>query len=122
MAKILVIDDSPFIRNMWRRYLEAAGFEVEDFLPSSVSELMERIKQSPPDLVLSDFNMPVVNGQNIARGVRETSPKTPVIILTANQDEARDAILQSIGVSKIIYKPIQEQDLVAAVNNILALK
>ena len=86
MLKILVIDDSVLMRRVVRDHLEKEGFAVEEFLPASVLELMERVKTSPPDLVLSDFNMPYVDGLEVARNVRRVNPNIPVIILTANRD------------------------------------
>lgn len=121
MVKILVIDDSALMRNICRDHLEAAGFEVEDFLPESVNDLAERIKVSPPDLVLSDYNMPIIDGQNVARTVRRANPKIPVIILTANRDAGREAFLQTLGVRKILYKPIKGEELVGVVKKILTV-
>jgi len=121
MIKILVIDDSALMRKISREYLEEAGFTVDDFLPSSVTDLAEKIKNSPPDLVLSDFNMPNVDGMNVARTVRRTNPNIPVVILTANRDAAREALLQTMGVRKILHKPINGEDLVEAVSAVLSI-
>lgn len=120
MLKILVIDDSVLMRRVVRDHLEKEGFAVEEFLPASVLELMERVKTSPPDLVLSDFNMPYVDGLEVARNVRRVNPNIPVIILTANRDVAREAKLQTVGVRKVLYKPINGEMLVDAVRRILA--
>jgi DNA-binding response OmpR family regulator len=121
MLKILIIDDSALMRKIVRDHLEEAGFSVDDFLPTSVAELIERIKTAPPDLVLSDFNMPNVDGLNVARTVRRTNSAIPVIILTANRDVARDSMLQTMGVRKILHKPISGKDLISAVEAILAV-
>ncbi len=119
MARILVIDDSKLMRSMWRAHLEEAGFEVDDFLPNSADEVIERVNRFLPDLILSDFNMPKINGYNVARAARHSNPKIIIIILTATRDNAMDAMLKSIGVRKIIYKPIRGEDLVATVTSVL---
>jgi len=119
MVKVLVIDDSVLMRKLLREHLEEAGFEVEEFLPETVADLMEQLKRGSPDLVLSDFNMPKVNGQNVARAVRHVNPKTAIIVLTANRDEARDAMLLSMGVRKVLHKPIKAEDLVGAVKQVM---
>lgn len=121
MPKILVIDDSALMRKISRQSLEEAGFEVEDFLPGSVLELMERLKTSPPDLVLSDYNMPNIDGQNVARTVRRFNPGLPVIILTANRDTAREALLGTMGVRRILHKPILGPDLALEVKEVLSI-
>ena len=120
MIKILVIDDSLLMRKVARDHLESAGFDVEDCLPETLGDLIDRLKEAAPDLVLSDFNMPHLDGTAVARTVRRTDPKIPVLILTANRDVARDAILQTIGVRRILHKPISGPDLVEAVSQVLA--
>ncbi len=119
MFRILVIDDSALMRNIARTALADEGFAVEDFLPDSIDALRERIQADPPDLVLSDFNMPLVDGLNVARTVRHANAKIPVIIMSANRDEARDAHLKAVGVRAILHKPIQGEAIVAAVAKVL---
>lgn len=119
MLKILVIDDSMLMRKIAREALEEAGFAVEEFLPGSELELMERIKTNPPNLVLSDFNMPIVDGHHVARAVRRTNAQVPVVIMTANRDTGRDTLLQTLGVRKILHKPIQGQDLADALREVI---
>ena len=120
MLKILVIDDSLLMRKVARDHLENAGFDVEDCLPETLGDLIDRLKEAAPDLVLSDFNMPHLDGTAVARTVRRTDPKIPVLILTANRDVARDAILQTLGVRRILHKPISGPDLVDVVSQVLA--
>jgi CheY-like chemotaxis protein len=121
MPKVMVIDDSALMRKVSRDHLEEADFEVEEYLPNSVAELSERLKQSQPDLVLSDYNMPKVDGQNVARTVRRCCPEIPVIILTSNRDVVRESMLQTMGVRKILHKPISSEELIEAVREVLAL-
>ena len=120
MAKILQIDDSAFMMHYSRGFLEEAGHEVQDFLPSSAMELLERIKADRPDLVLSDYNMPLVDGQTVARTLRRADPTIPVVILTANRDLSRESILRTMGVRQILHKPVKGEDLVQAVKSALA--
>ncbi len=119
MFNILVIDDSVLMRNIAREALEEEGFTVTDLLPESVEALKAQIQSAPPDLVLSDFNMPLVDGLEVARAVRQVNAKIPVIILSANRDEARDAHLKAMGVRAILSKPIKGEAIVAAVAKVL---
>lgn len=118
MIKILVIDDSILMRKMARNHLEEAGFEVDDLSPTTSSALINHLSVAPPDLVISDFNMPALNGEGVVRAVRFSNPKIPIIILTANRDAARDAKLRTMGVRKILYKPIDGKNLIDAVQQI----
>lgn len=120
MAKILVIDDSNLMRRMLRQHLEEAGFEVEDWMPLSALEVVDRIRASAPDLVLSDYQMPGVNGQTVAKMAQKADPAIPVVILTALRDPDMEAVLQRFGVRRILNKPIQGPALAEALREVLA--
>jgi DNA-binding response OmpR family regulator len=115
VARILIIDDSAFMRTYIRAALEEAGHTVDDFLPSSTVEVMARVKTFEPDLVLSDFNMPDVNGLNVARTVKRTRPQAHILILTALRDPVREAELLRIGVARVLNKPLKGGEIAAAV-------
>jgi CheY-like chemotaxis protein len=119
MAKILVIDDSSLMRRILRQHLEQGGFEVEDWLPLSAMEIQDRIKSSAPDLVLSDYQMPGVNGLTVAKMVQKANPAIPVLILTAIRDPDVDATMEKFGVRRILHKPINAESLLLAVREVL---
>ena len=119
MARILVIDDSTFQRQMVRDFLEKAGHQVEEFLPLSALEVVEKITAWPPDLVLTDFAMPHVDGLEVARLIRRARPDLPVVMLTAARDSGRDARLQTMGVRKILHKPLAGEALVKALEGLI---
>ena len=120
MTKILVIDDSALMRRILRQHLERGGFEVEDWLPLSAMEIPDRIRASAPDLVLSDYQMPGVNGLTVAKMVQKANPGIPVVILTAIRDPEVEANLHKFGVKLVLGKPIDAEPLVQAVKQVLA--
>lgn len=120
MPRVLVIDDSAFFRRTVRSYLEEAGYDVDDFLPLSELEVMERAKVWNPDLVITDFSMPHVNGQSVARMIRRHSKDVPILVLTATRDPDREARLRTLGLIHVIYKPITGPELVEQVREIKA--
>ncbi len=120
MAKILVIDDSALMRRILRHHLEQGGFEVEDWLPLSAMEIQDRINASAPDLVLSDYQMPGVNGLTVAKMVQKANPKIPVVILSAIRDAELEVTLGKFGVKRILGKPIDAESLVQAVKDVMA--
>lgn len=79
-ARILVIDDSPLVRSAMRFALEEAGFEVATAQQGSVG--MELLEAFAPEVVISDLEMPDMDGIEVVRRVREQNPVTPVLILT----------------------------------------
>lgn len=119
MARIMVIDDSPMMRDYMRRCLEKAGHEVEEWLPLSPMDIPEKLKTSTPDLVVSDYQMPGCNGASLARMFQKVNPDLPLVILTAYRDKEIDANLHKFGVKRILHKPINAELLNQAVHDIL---
>lgn len=119
LAKILVIDDSSFMRKVLRQYLEDAGFVVEDWLPLSPMEIPEHLAASTPDLVLSDYQMPGLNGLSVAKMVQRANPAIPVLILTALRDPELESNFRKFGVKQILNKPITADLLVRSVKEYL---
>ncbi len=105
------------MRNILRRFLEGAGFEVEDWLPLSPMEIPDRIQELKPDLVLSDYQMPGMNGLSVARMVQKANPEIPILILTAIRDPELEAHFRKFGVKQILSKPIEEEALVKIVKD-----
>jgi CheY-like chemotaxis protein len=115
VARILVVDDEPDLRYLLRIFLERAGHEVVVAIHGAAA--LESVQDSPPDLVVTDMMMPVMGGPELIRRLR-TDPLTAGIpILAATGDpqlaDAADAALT---------KPVLRQELVSAVNALLAQK
>jgi len=119
MTKILVIDDSSFMRKYLREAFGEAGFEVDDLLPVSPLEVMERMKACKPDLVLTDYHMPHVDGSQVARMARRADPGVPVVVLTATRDPELDQSLTNLGVRLILHKPMTFEAIVKSVQDLL---
>lgn len=119
MTKVLVIDDSSLMRVLVRDYLERAGFEVDDWLPMSIMEIAERIESSKPDLILTDFRMPGVNGLSVAQAAQRANAALPVVVLTALREPETEARLLKFGVKRILYKPINQETLVQALKELV---
>jgi len=121
VTKVLVIDDSALMRILVRDYLELAGYEVEDWLPMSVMEIPDRMAASRPDLILTDFRMPGVNGLSVAQAAQRADATVPVVVLTALRDPELETRLTKFGVKKILYKPISQEALVLALRELVPL-
>ena len=119
MVRILVIDDSPMMRDYMRRCLEKVGHVVEEWLPLSPMDIPEKLKTSNPDLILSDYQMPGCNGASLARMVQKVNPDLPVVILTAYRDQEMETNLHKFGVKRVLHKPISAEMLNQVVKDIL---
>ena len=97
MTKILVIDDDSFIRKLLRRALENKKFEVIE--ASNGLEGIEKFEKNSFDLVITDFQMPGIDGNGVAKHIRNSKRgKTPVVGISGTpwllEDNDFDAILE----------------------------
>jgi DNA-binding response OmpR family regulator len=115
MAKVLVVEDDPAILANLSRFLRLEGFEV--VAAANGAEGLRAVSKHRPDLVVSDLRMPEMDGETLLGALR-TDPlyaRLPVIFLTASADRAeRDAKLK-LGASDYLVKPLDLQELLAAV-------
>lgn len=119
MSRIVVIDDSKLMRNLLRHILEQAGHEVDTWEDVAASEIPERISRANPDLVITDYMMPGCNGLTVAKMVRKAKPGLPVVVLTATHDPSVMEALQRQEVSRILHKPLREDELLEALKQVL---
>jgi len=115
MAKILVVEDDPAILANLSRFLRLEGFEV--VTATNGAEGLRAVSKHRPDLVVSDLRMPEMDGETLLTTLRTDAlcADLPVIFLTASADRAeRDAKLK-LGASDYLVKPLDLQELLAAV-------
>jgi CheY-like chemotaxis protein len=112
MLRILVVDDEPDQRFMLRRIFERAGYEVAEAEDGRVA--LGVIRESPPDLLVTDMMMPVMTGADLIRCVRGEPALAHIPILAVSGDPhlagAADAI---------VTKPYDWHELVAIVDRLL---
>ena len=104
----LVVDDSRVVRKVARRILEANGFAVAEAADGQIA--LEACRQSLPDCVLLDWNMPVMDGLSFLRALRqEFGPNDPPVVFCTTENDMghiETAILN--GAQEYIMKPFDE--------------
>jgi len=121
MAKrVLVVDDEPAIVQTARLALEAEGWEV--VTASNGAECLLQVESDQPDLVVLDVNMPVLNGFEALRVLRQQdgTRELPVIMLTVRAADGDVLRGWSTGVDLYLTKPFSVDVLVSAVRRMLA--
>ncbi|PVV06484.1 MAG: two-component system response regulator [gamma proteobacterium symbiont of Ctena orbiculata] len=106
VVRILIVDDSSMSRKHIRRILEA--MDIENITEATDgAEAAQLINEHFFDLVISDYNMPEMNGQELIDYIRTQSgqPGLPVLMVTSESNENRLAAVQKSGVSAICDKP-----------------
>ncbi|MCU7905354.1 MAG: response regulator [Candidatus Thiodiazotropha sp. (ex Epidulcina cf. delphinae)] len=110
LLRILIVDDSNMSRNQIRRILEAMGIDNISEARNG-AEGAELVNQHYFDLVISDYNMPEMNGQELVDFIRHESgqPGLPILMVTSESNENRLAAVQKSGVSAICDKPFTSE-------------
>ena len=120
MATILVIDDDADVRAGIRRILERAGHlvvEAED------GRAAMDLSHDPPDLVITDINMPEMDGIEVILSLAEDEEEIPIIAVSGGGKLPKELLLSSadaLGAVRSLAKPFEMTDLVAAVDAALA--
>jgi CheY-like chemotaxis protein len=128
MAKILVVDDSTVHRKLASTLLErrigATGSRAIEWTVSKAShgqEALDMIERDPPDLVLTDLNMPGMNGLELVERIKKAYPALPVILMTGFGSE--EIAIQALDQGAASYVPKHKlpKELVDTAENILAM-
>lgn len=112
MTRILLCDDEPHILKAAQFKLQKLGFAVA--LASNGEEAWEILQQEIPELLVTDFQMPLLDGISLARRIHQDSKlhSLPVILLTAKGLElSQDECLRDTGIFKILTKPFSPRKL-----------
>ncbi|MBU0661612.1 response regulator, partial [Patescibacteria group bacterium] len=88
--KILIVDDNEDVRMILKKTLESNGYSVKD--ASNGKEALKAAKESPPDIIISDILMPVMDGFQLCREMKadEILKKIPFVFYTATYTDEKD--------------------------------
>ncbi len=115
---VLVVDDATFIRDLVKRAVRQMVGEVELLEAADGARAQALIKQKAPDLILSDWEMPEVSGEELLKWVR-AQPNlvaTPFIMITSRGDRNHVIAAVNAGVSDYISKPFTAEELTRKVH------
>ena len=116
--RILVLDDEPMVAKTVRMVLALQGYEVE--VAQSGKEALSLLEQSVFDLVITDYSMPEMTGDELALHVKARWPELPVIMLTAFAENIRNSPNVAICVDAVIGKSFNMVELRLTVARLIA--
>jgi two-component system chemotaxis response regulator CheY len=118
--KILTVDDSRTMRQMLELTLTSAGFEVVQ--ASDGVEGLQTLESSNPDVIVTDINMPRMDGFEFIEGVRtnERHRAIPILVLTTEADGEKKDRARRAGATGWIVKPFDPEKLVNAIKRVSA--
>lgn len=118
--RVLIVDDSFTSRHIVRHMLEGLG--IEHFAEAeNGKQALQMINEEFFDLVVTDYNMPEMDGQQLSQLIRSdsTQPSIPVLMVTSETDQGRLAGVRQSGVSAIFDKPLTPDSLRGALQRLL---
>ena len=115
LSVILIVDDEAELRYLLRRIIEGAGHEVVE--AGNGADALAQVRRSPPDLVVTDIMMPIMDGVELIRRLRgePTTNDIPILVVSSHAHLAAPA-------DSVIAKPYTPNTLLAAVGALLARK
>lgn len=98
MIRILLVDDNPSVRHYLRAILEQQASWKVCGEARTGAEALHKVLEAPPDLILLDYQMPDLNGVDIARQICELFPKIPILLVTLHLSNQLADAARRVGV------------------------
>lgn len=120
MAKtIMTVDDSASVRQMVGFALKGAGYQVIEAVDGK--DALAKINGSPPNMVITDLNMPNMNGIELIKALRvlPACKFMPIVLLTTESQDAKKQEGRAAGATGWIVKPFKPDQLLAVVKKVL---
>lgn len=115
--RIVIVDDDDWVRRLLRTTLSAEDYEIAE--ATDGDEGLRLIRDTAPDLVLLDWQMPGAHGSLVLDALREERPTLPVIVLTAEARQSQRDLAESLGAAVYLKKPFSPLELLQAVERLL---
>jgi len=118
--KILIVDDSSVMRKIVLRALRKAGYGTHDFDEAADGQqALEKVAASPPDLILTDWNMPNMTGIELLEALNEKEVSPKCCFVTSEASEEMKSRARETGAIGFITKPFTDEALKSVVGDLL---
>lgn len=119
--RILIVEDSTMVRITVKRTLAAVEFDVEEARDGAEGLSKVQTAATPFDLILTDLNMPNLDGLSMVQAIRALPgyAQTPIVMLTTESGEEKKSVGHGAGISAWLVKPFEPDDLVEMVGGML---
>ena len=100
--RVLVVDDEKDFSYTMEYWLKSKGYQV--FIANNGSEAMDIIKKEPLDIIFLDLHMPVMDGLESLKNIRQLNKDIPVVLITAYTSDEKVTEAEKYGISGLFYK------------------
>lgn len=112
--RVMIVDDSPVMRTFVKRTLDAAGLPVSHCVEAGDGrEALDKLRLEPVDVILTDINMPVLDGEGLLRALRTDAARSaiPVVVVSTDSTDNRVQSLIELGACGYVRKPFAPERL-----------
>jgi CheY-like chemotaxis protein len=117
-TRVLIVDDSPTMRGIVRKILSASIFPLELADSNDSLKALQQLRQGHFDIVLLDYNMPVLDGFEMLSELRRLQSDVAVVIMSATDNSAVAARAQLAGAAAFLKKPFFPADVDAVLHRL----
>lgn len=115
--KILVVDD----HEQMRKYLKKVLHNYNITEAENGKEALSILQNNNFDLILTDYMMPIMDGETLVKQLKQQQDKTPILVLTARTDQQGKLSMLRLGIDGYLHKPFMEEELLINIKNSIAL-
>jgi two-component system chemotaxis response regulator CheY len=121
---VLIVDDSNAMRSVVKKIINISGFKMDQcYEAANGKEALELLKESWVDIILSDLNMPEMNGLELLANLKKDDllKEIPVIIITTDGSEQRRNLVSDLGANGFIKKPFVPEEVRTILYDVLGV-
>jgi len=111
--RILVVEDDHAVQKALKRLFESEGFEIE--IRGDGKAAVDAFRKFTPAVIVLDLRLPLMSGRDVCREIKQQSPSTPIIVLSAASDVSDKVLLLELGADDYVTKPFSPRELLARV-------
>jgi len=117
--RIMTVEDSTSLREMISFVIKEAGYDVVE--AKDGQDALAKLKNSPVDMVITDLNMPLMNGIELTKSLRSTSTYKfiPIVFLTTESQVQKKEAAKEAGATGWIVKPFKPEQLLKVIKKVL---
>ena len=118
--RLLLVDDDPNMQRMVALFLNKNSYELD--IADNGRTALARLEKQKYDLVISDMQMPLMDGSELLQKMRSMKIKTPVILISAYTAMDMPNGIDTCNFADVLFKPFESSNLISTINRILKIK